>query len=395
LLRQSSSGEYSENAKYLIARSYFMQNNFDQAIRVYKEFLRQYPQSELQPRVHYEIGDSYYNKHDFQQAMNWYEQVISRFPDSPLTGEAISGLQWSAMQLGQVEKAFRVADRYIEKNPKSQLSQELLLRRGDFYFGQNQYEQAIKAYQNFLKKYPGSLMAPKAQYWIGLSYLNLKQTGEAKAAFNRVIQHYPDSDVVPDALFQLGIIARQKNDLKNSLLYFDEILKGRFARGQDDSFVSEVYYQRGLTLLKKGERLAAQAAFKKSIEVQSSSFSSYQARIQLARILASENKIEEAQKLLNLVIQDRNDELAAQAQKVLGDAYFNAGQYQKALTNYLRVKYVYQAYPSWVARALFAAGMCYEKLKQTEQARKVYKELVEKFPTERITNKAKERLAGL
>ncbi|HHE56026.1 MAG TPA: tetratricopeptide repeat protein, partial [Caldithrix abyssi] len=49
----------------------------------------------------------------------------------------------------------------------------------------------------------------------------------------------------------------------------------------------------------------------------------------------------------------------------------------------------------WVARALFAAGMCYEKLKQTEQARKVYKELVEKFPTERITNKAKERLAGL
>ncbi|MEJ2633724.1 MAG: tetratricopeptide repeat protein [Calditrichia bacterium] len=118
-------------------------------------------------------------------------------------------------------------------------------------------------------------------------------------------------------------------------------------------------------------------------------------RIELARIYSDQKKIEDAQNLLNQVIKDRNDELAAEAQKVLGDVYFNAGNYNEALTSYLRVKYVYQAYPGWVARALYAAGNTYEKLGQPAEAKKVYQEIVDKFPTEKISDKAKERLAAL
>ena len=73
----------------------------------------------------------------------------------------------------------------------------------------------------------------------------------------------------------------------------------------------------------------------------------------------------------------------------------NVGRYDEALTNYLRVKYVYQAYPAWVANALYYAGNSYEKLGQLEQAKKVYQEIIDKFPAEKISDKAKERLAAL
>ncbi len=312
-----------------------------------------------------------------------------------MVGEAINGLQWSAMQMGQVEQAFKVADQYIQRNPDSQLSQELLLRRGDFYFGMNKFQEAISAYQNFLRRYPASLMAPKAQYWIGLSYVNLKQPREAAQEFEKVIRQYSDSEVVADALSQLGILSRDENQFDQSLGYFNRIVGGKNRRSQDPSFLSEVYYQMGLTHLKKDDRTGARTAFQKSITANEGSFSAYQSRIELAGILAQAGGTEEARKYLNRVIEDRNDELAAQAQKVLGDVYFLTGNYQEALTNYLRVKYVYQAYPTWVANALFSAGSCYEKLGQKEEAKKVYQEVVSKYPAEKISEKAKERLAVL
>ena len=239
------------------------------------------------------------------------------------------------------------------------------------------------------------MLSPKAQYWIGLSYVNLGQSAEAIQAFQKVIQQYRDSDIVPDAMFQLGTLYRQNNELDNSISYFNRTLSNTRGKAQDPSFISEVYYQIGLTHLKQTDDEKAKIAFRKSIDVSGGSFSSYQSRIELARILARAKMDEEAQKLLSQVIQDRNDELAAEAQKVSGDVLFQAGKYQEAVTAYLRVKYVYQAYPSWVATALYSAGNTYEKMGKVEDAKKVYEEVVNKYPAEKISEKAKERLAAL
>jgi TolA-binding protein len=294
-----------------------------------------------------------------------------------------------------VEQAFVVADKYIKNNPESQLSQELLLRRGDFYFGLNQFQEAIYAYQNYLRTYPGSLMAPKAQYWIGLSQVNLNQTTEAMASFEKLVRQYPDSEVVPDALFQLGILCRNENKFDQSVAYFQKIMDSQNRRSQEPAFLSEVHYQQGLTYLRQNSTNQAESAFKKSIQREPSSFSSYQARIELARIYSADKEVEQAKNYLEQVIQDRNDELAAQAQKVLGDVFYDSGNYQEALTNFLRVKYVYQAYPTWVANALFSAGMAHEKLDQTEEAKKLYQEVINKYGAEPISEQARQRLAAL
>jgi TolA-binding protein len=172
-------------------------------------------------------------------------------------------------------------------------------------------------------------------------------------------------------------------------------LAGGSRRSQDTAFLSEVHYQLGFTYLKQGKDDNARGEFVKSVSVNPGSFSSYQARIEEAQLEARAGSLDKARELLTQVIQDRNDELAAQAQKVLGDIYFNVGDYQEALTNYLRVKYVYQSYPAWVATALYSAGNTYEKLGQTDEAKKVYQEIISKYPAEKISEKAKERLAAL
>ena len=304
-------------------------------------------------------------------------------------------MQWSSMQLGRVEESFDIADEYIQKNPQNELSQELLLRRGDFYFGQANYLKAIEGYKNFLQKYPNSSLAPKANYWIGLSQYHLKNNPEAILTLQSLVSKYSDNNLIPDALFQLGVIYREENQFDKSREMFGNILGSRLAVKRDREFLSDVYLQLGLTYRKMEIRTEAEQAFKEAISSSPNSFSSYQAQINLSRLYSTTGKTDEGIELLNNVIHDRSDELAAEAQKVLGDIYFEMGDYDNAVTNYLRVKYIYSGYRFWVANALYHAGMSYEKMNRFEDARKVYEELIRDFPTEEITQKAKERLTSL
>ena len=176
---------------------------------------------------------------------------------------------------------------------------------------------------------------------------------------------------------------------------FLQILSSNEARKRDKEFFCEVYYQLGLTYHKMQDDSKTEESFKNSISIASSAFSSYQARINLARLYYTTGNPQQGIELLNEVIQDRSDELAAEGQKVLGDVNFEMKEYDKALANYLRVKYVYNAYNYWVAIALYHAGLSYEQMNQFEGARKVYEEIIDKYPTEKIAQKAKERLASL
>ena len=139
----------------------------------------------------------------------------------------------------------------------------------------------------------------------------------------------------------------------------------------------------------------ARKELRAAVEAASKAFSAYQARVELARLLGRQKQIDDARKLLNEVIRDRSDELAAEAQTVIGDVYFAVGDYSRALSAYLKVKYVYQAYGGWVAKALYGAGLCNEKLKHPAEARKLYEEVVSKYPAEAVSEKAKKRLAAL
>ena len=395
LLKESSGGNYDENALYLTARSYFKQNNFERAIAAYQDFIRKFPHSEMLPRVYYEIGDSYYNQRQYPRSIEAYRQVIEKFPDKSIVGDAISGLQWAAMQMGDVRRAFQIADEYIRKQPDSPLSQELLLRRGDFYFGQKQYSEAISAYRGFLKRYPGSLLAPKALFWIGMSEVNLNQSDNAAKTFRQLIRKYPDNEVLPDALFQLGVLMRKTGNYQKSLQMFTQILQGGARKSGEPSFLSEVHLQRGKTYLLMKREEDARQEFLLAVKKASKAFSGYQARIELARLMGRQKQIDPARRLLNEVIRDRSDELAAEAQTVIGDVYFAAGDYPQALSAYLKVKYVYQAYGGWVAKALYGAGLCNEKLNHPAEARKLYGEVVSKYPAEAVSDQAKKRLAAL
>ena len=180
-----------------------------------------------------------------------------------------------------------------------------------------------------------------------------------------------------------------------ALQYFQQILSRNRRKALNPKFHSEVYYQIALTLQAMNKTPLAEQYFHKTIQTAPHSFSSYQARIELAPLLAAKGQTEQALQLLQEVIRDRTDELAARAQFTMGKVYQLSQQPTQALTNYLRVKYVYKAFPEWVARALLEAAKIYEKQGKKADARKLYTEITRDYSREAVAAEAQQRLQAL
>ena len=79
-----------------------------------------------------------------------------------------------------------------------------------------------------------------------------------------------------------------------------------------------------------------------------------------------------AEARLQAVIARRTDEVGAEAQYRIGELEAIRGEYREAVTQLLRVKYVYPGAADWIARAFLKLGECYIALRETAKAKEAY-----------------------
>ena len=86
---------------------------------------------------------------------------------------------------------------------------------------------------------------------------------------------------------------------------------------------------------------------------------------------------------------------------MVGEVLFDQGNHKEAIRNFFKVAYGYgddkspEPYHLWQASALFESARCFEVLKGTEQARKMYNELLSRYPKSEKAELARKRLAAL
>jgi TolA-binding protein len=115
----------------------------------------------------------------------------------------------------------------------------------------------------------------------------------------------------------------------------------------------------------------------------------------------SGGKADDALKLYTAVADKTESVIGARARFMIGEVYFEQGNHKEAIRNYFKVAYGYgdtqspEAYHLWQASALLEAGRCFEVLKSVEQAKKMYNELLSRYPNSDKIAEAKKRLQAL
>ena len=94
------------------------------------------------------------------------------------------------------------------------------------------------------------------------------------------------------------------------------------------------------------------------------------------------------------MIAGHNGETAARAQFQIGETYLAEQKFDQAIPALLAVDDVY-AYPTWSARALLEAGRAFEQLKQIDQAKQQYTQLLAKYKDAPEAPMARDRLKAI
>ena len=82
LLRRYPQGEFSDNARYWLAETYYVQRNLTAALAEFERLLQLNPQSPKVPGAMLKIGFIQFDQKDFEQAKVSFERVIAAYPNS-------------------------------------------------------------------------------------------------------------------------------------------------------------------------------------------------------------------------------------------------------------------------------------------------------------------------
>ncbi len=193
-------------AELKVADAHYLNEQFPEAISLFKEFQELHPTSEHLPFVTLRLGQAHFDQFtavDREQkntelAKGYFEAVITKYPKSPQAAIAKTKLAQAVEYLAEHE--FSAAE---------------------FYFKQQKFAAARDRFEEIVRKYRDTPTAVKSLYFLGESYRQEKNSPRATLAYEALIQRYPQSKYAADARTQLALVEKEKRDPLDLLLMRD------------------------------------------------------------------------------------------------------------------------------------------------------------------------------
>lgn len=382
---------FADASQYVVGWIYFQQNNFRSAIDNYEKLLSNYPNSSLKPIVYYSIGDSYFNLGDYDASINFYGRVLTEFPNTQYILDAVNGIQYAYLAKDQADEAVRFIDQFVERNPNAKFSDQIFFKKGDIYYSSDDYEKAIVAYQEFIQKFPSSAQVANAYYWIAKSASFLKRDSEAIENFNRVISISTKSDIGISAAVDVSNIYLSKNDFVSAI----KVLNNSIDAQPTSNRVPELLYLRAVAEIKSANLDDAYKTLDQIVSYYEGTVFSAKAKIELSKLEINRKNYDNALILLKELSEKRLDDIGAQAQYLVGQIYYEQNNINDAIIALVRVRSVYSGYDEWYTRSLLRLGDCYVKLNDKQQAREMYRAVINRHKTGELAQEANRKLKQL
>ncbi len=343
--------EEKSNARYLLGLCQTGLGQHEPAIATFQTLLREDAGYANADNVLYQLAWAMKLSGKETEAARTFGQLAADYPDSARAAEADYHVGDAAYEKKDYQQAALAYYRSMRKAGKSDLGERASHKLGWAYYHQKEFENALKTFRYQRATYPQGTLAPDAAFMEAECLFAQGKHREALSAYEQ-IGKLPDEGFQALALLHAGQAAGQLNEWKKSLQLLD-----RCARQFPDATCAvEAFYERGWAQQNLGDLDAAEKSYQR-------------------------------------VIAGTASELAARAQFMIGEIQFGRKDHKEAVRSYFKV--MAYGFPTWQAEATFEAARCFEVLGQSDQAVKLYRELVEKFPESDKVQPANKRIQDL
>ncbi|NWJ96334.1 MAG: tetratricopeptide repeat protein [Chloroflexi bacterium] len=341
-----------------LATFFKKQARVNEAVAQYSEYLRRFPNSF---QGHLQFAKLYLELGQFDKALTEAQTAIKNTTgiDTQITAEALVvagraqlSLNRSTEALAYFEQALQRRSDYIEAH----------YQRGNALFALKRFNDARSEYTTVIAS--NSNAFPEAHYRLGLIYLQqLNDPQKAREEFELAVKQQPN---LVAAYLQLGqLYSRNNATLEESLAAYTEVIKY-------DGRNFAAYYLRGLLLEGKNNLVAAEADYRKALEIEPGLVN---ARQHFALILLKSGKLGEALKEAQAAA--NQDKSSADLQTTLGDIYRLSGDYDRAATTYTEAIRLRSNSPD----ALYGRALAYYKRTNYDVGMVDVNQLVKQNPT--------------
>ena len=369
--------QYSKTVPYYLTQIYYATGDYEEAESRANALLHEHPESLNNNELHRILGEMAYRKKDYRSAADHlalYRKAATENKEELLRSDMFM-LGTAQYQLGEYEAA--VGSLKQVKQEQDSLSEAACLTMGNAYVQLGQPEQAKLSYQAAAGYKITPAVAEEAAYNYTLcTYQSSSALGESVRAFNDFLTQYPDSkyegkvyQLLSDALMQsknyaaaiqtLDSIPNPTPKMRETKQYLryqlgaDNFLQGKMQQSVDwmnevaahasesDKYTTEAYYIRAEANYRLRNYTACEqdlnAFFARSDARRSENYSI--ARYLQGYTYFSQKQYDQARNAFTTYIDAAmaTEPTYADALNRIGDCYFNARQFQQAISYYSQV----------------------------------------------------------
>lgn len=189
-------------AQFAIGEIFELQGKSKKAFAEYEKVTDLYPLSALGfstplyiAQYYKKIGDKAGEKRAYRQAVRHYKKIIGEYADTNVAGIAQNYLAKSYLEREDWSQAMKVWDEIIIKYPNTPQAIRSLMAKAETRAKQlNDLEGAITIYQDCVRDYPKAEFIKEIKLRLGELYLKASQVDRAKEVFLAIIKDYPKDE---------------------------------------------------------------------------------------------------------------------------------------------------------------------------------------------------------
>jgi tetratricopeptide (TPR) repeat protein len=417
-------GEDADEALYLRAKTYGAKGLWKKAIEEYDIVLDKYKTSEFTRETLYDKGWAYYQLGNLSSGLEAHRRFITSFPDDERAPGVLLKVAQEDLKGGKYENAIKLYGKFLsdyEKDPQRQFAMYQMARA---FYEAGRYGEAIRTYDDILEDFPYSEITGNVFYWRAIAYQKNEDWDSAIKDFREAANKGGElavkaSEAVAFSLFQKGDEAAAADAyyavISESISVHAGMQKSIYVwtaefytkEGENEKALevlmalekaypgsadNDVLYLLGENSRLIGKEKEAVKYFDMALEGGVMSPRKERCYLGKGKALAKLGETEEAISVLEKALAgDRDNVTGAWARMSIGDIYSGEGNFAEAAKQYSMVAILYDD-KEISPKALFSAAEAFKKAGMDEEAEKLFRELVEKYPGHSLAEKTKREI---
>ncbi|RMF59428.1 MAG: outer membrane protein assembly factor BamD [Calditrichaeota bacterium] len=375
-LDNAMEGKLRNEALFMLGAIAEKEQDFESALLHYS-LVNPESEKEYYTRAMLQSANIYFSLQKFAESKEIYEKLIS-FAETDdnkifLKSRILLCLIYQGNNK-EYQTQLKSFQKLYKKHP--QLKQYLALlefENGKYRYQKKQFDPAIAHFNRVLKKYKKSEYGDDARYYLARCYATMNQNEKALKEIETFIKDYPESELLGNVYLTRGEIYLRGEKTDEGIAAIQKaiaVAKTADTRKSAMGLLINAYRNLGLWdgALQKAREFVKE--FPDAPEVDNY-------RISIGIFLIRLNRYSEAIEYLRKLKFEVSGEQKPEIQFYIGEAYFNAGQYEQAINEFLKIPLLSQKTKlQWEASAFYYAGQSYERLGRRKDAIRMYQEII-------------------